>query len=353
MSFKEPVVIAPYSTSVTYERLLSTLLPTLPRDTRVITQAKLLEGVQGHRLIFAIALDDGGLNAELSEMYEHMSRDPALFADAIAVLCVAGNGELYTKSTARELVFRANQAACTFLGRCLVEATASLKNFELRAQLLKSDLPSAWRFHVRKLIEGLRQYEPPLPSKKPNLLVLYSTNRFDRANTVRLWDMVASHLDPTIQVDTYNIGKGQVYDCLACKYERCHRLGCPYPDLMTEEIHARISQCDGLVFLCPNLNDSVGPDLSAVINRLTYLSNTGRIAQQVLYAVIVSGYSGGDLLARQLLNALCLNKNFKLPPAFAFMETANRPLSIMEVPNIQEHAAAYAARINRQLLNLI
>lgn len=351
MALKEPVVIAPYQEGKAYRQMMDTLLTMMPRETRIIATADDLKHLQGHRLVFAVALDDGGLNDELTAMYVRMNREKTLFNDAVAVLCIVGEGELYTKSTARELVFRANQACCTFLGRCLVEATASMKNFELRAELLQTDRPSAWRFHLRKLIERLRAFEPVLPAQRATLLVLYSTNRADRANTVRLWDMIAGHLDPAIQVEGYNVGKGLVYDCRACSYERCNRLGCPENDLVTDVLHDKICRCDALVFLCPNLNDSVGPDLSAVINRLTYLSNTGRIHQQALYAVIVSGYSGGDLLARQLLNALSINKNFMLPPAFALMETANRPLSILDVPDIHAKAAAYAAGMNRLLIH--
>ena len=33
-------------------------------------------------------------------------------------------------------------------------------------------------------------------------------------------------------------------------------------------------------------------------------------------ALIVSGYSGGDLIARQLISGLNMNKSFYLPPRF-------------------------------------
>ena len=61
-----------------------------------------------------------------------------------------------------------------------------------------------------------------------------------------------------------------------------------------------------------------------------------------LFALIVSGYSGGDILARQLIGGLNMNKSFILPGNFALMETANEPGSVLKNPDIQQKAGAFA-----------
>ena len=100
-----------------------------------------------------------------------------------------------------------------------------------------------------------------------------------------------------------------------------------------------------IVFICPNYNDSVSADIMAVINRLTALFRTNDFSKKRMYAIVVSGYSGGDLVAKQIMGAINLNKNFMLPGDFALLATANTPGSINEIPDIEEKAAAFAKRI--------
>ena len=59
----------------------------------------------------------------------------------------------------------------------------------------------------------------------------------------------------------------------------------------------------------------------------------------------MSGYSGGDLLARQLISALNMNKSFFLPPRFCLLETANERGSLVKLPGIDHRAAAFARRL--------
>jgi hypothetical protein len=59
--------------------------------------------------------------------------------------------------------------------------------------------------------------------------------------------------------------------------------------------------------------------------------------------VIVSGYSGADIVGRQLIAALNMNKSFQLPGNYALTETANAPGSITKVPGIQDKIQSYAA----------
>ena len=100
-----------------------------------------------------------------------------------------------------------------------------------------------------------------------------------------------------------------------------------------------------LLLLLPNYNDAVGANVMAFINRLTSLHVSGALSGKSLFAVVVSGYSGGDLVARQAMSALGLNKSFLLPPRFCLMETAGAPGEALRLPGIEERAQRFAERI--------
>ena len=84
-------------------------------------------------------------------------------------------------------------------------------------------------------------------------------------------------------------------------------------------------KADALILMCPNYNDALSANLTAFINRLTALFRQTRFYDKAVFALVVSGYSGSDTVARQLISALNMNKSFYLPPRFALLETANAP----------------------------
>ena len=97
--------------------------------------------------------------------------------------------------------------------------------------------------------------------------------------------------------------------------------------------------------ICPNYNDALSANLTAFINRMTALFTTHRFYDKALFGVIVSGYSGGDIRAQQLISGINMNKAFVLPPEFCLMETANNPKSVLKIPGIEDHARNFAQRI--------
>ena len=115
---------------------------------------------------------------------------------------------------------------------------------------------------------------------------------------------------------------------------------------MVEEIYPAIIDCDVLMMLCPNYNDSITANMSAVINRLTALYRKTKFYDKYFYSIIVSGFSGSDIVAQQLISALNINKTFMLPPQFAFMETANNPGDVEKIEGIMEKAKEFAMRIS-------
>ena len=114
---------------------------------------------------------------------------------------------------------------------------------------------------------------------------------------------------------------------------------------MVEKVYPAIIKSDVLVLICPNYNDSVSANIMAFINRLTALFRTNDFSRKRIYAIVVSGYSGGDIVAQQIIGAVNMNKNFILPPRFAMLETANDPGTALKLPGIEDRVKAFAEGI--------
>ena len=123
------------------------------------------------------------------------------------------------------------------------------------------------------------------------------------------------------------------------------RSGCFYGGVMQDEVYPAVRAADALVLLCPNYNDALSANLTACINRLTALFRQTRFYDKAVFAVVVSGYSGGDTVARQVISAMNMNKSFYLPSRFALIETANDPGQALALPGIGERLEGFAQNI--------
>lgn len=306
--------------------------------------------LKGRRILFAIELGESGINLEYVKLLKSIRLHRDMFEDCIAGVIVDGNSELFTKSVARHLVFSANRAGCAFVGRPLVEGTATLTNFNIIAANLHTDHMTAFRMSVQDLVKRITEHQS-LSCPHPKILVLHSGNA-RTSNTLTLWNMIQENLDA--QITQISLRDGKLYDCNACDYETCLHFGekfrCFYGGVIPTEVYPAVLECDALVMLCPNYNDAVSANLTAFINRLTALFRVHRFYDKQLYAVIVSGYSGGDIVAEQLISALNMNKSFYLPPRFAMMRTANDPGAITQHPNIREEAKQFAEHMMAELM---
>lgn len=330
-----------------YSRHLRELLaPLLPAGTCLRDPSDGLAGLEGKRLLFAVALDEGGCGLEYYRMLSALRRGEARLDGCTAALVVTGQGDLYTKDVARDLVLSANLAGCAFLGRPLVEATGSLRNFRVQAEIHGTDEAAAFRLAVGELVERLLYWPPPPPIRK--LTALHASSRAT-SNTLALWDLVRRNLPEEVEVTELGLRNGTVSDCNGCAYTTCLHFGeqggCFYGGPMVDEVFPAVRECDALVMLCANYNDALSANLTAFVNRLTALFRQSRFYDKRLYGLIVSGYSGGDLLARQLISGLNMNKSFYLPPRFCMLETANEKGSLLRLPGVAERGARFAGRM--------
>lgn len=306
--------------------------------------------LRNKKLLFAISLGESGINLEYYNILKYIRTHRDCLEGSIGGVIIDGNSELFTKSISRQLVFSANRSGCSFPGRPLVEGTRSLKNFNIQAQNLRMDNLGAYIVAGRQLVYNIIQYKPQR-KETPKILMLHASER-KTSNTLTLWEMVKQHLDGC-EIQEISLRNGDIMDCRGCPFETCRHFAedekCFYGGQIVEEVYPAILECDALVIACPNYNDTLTANLTAFVNRLTALVMNHKFYDKQLYGIVVSGYSGGDLVAQQMISALNMNKTFHLPGHFALLETANDPKAILQVEDVEQHAERFAANILKNL----
>ncbi len=370
------------------------------RSYEVVSTAEEFEklNLTNKRFLFVISLGESGINLSYYEMLKKIRlMDGQAFSGSVAGLIVDSNGELYTKSVARELVFAVNKAGCTFVGRPLVEGTKSLYNFNVVAKVEEIDNLTAYCQAALTLVANLSDYRRP-KYEAMDLMVVHASDPAT-SNTLALWELVKEELiglvaetqapgnaetqapgntkapapanaeaqapgntkapapanaeaqasAPALRIKEISLRETIVTDCKACSYETCVHMGkaggCVYGGGSSRDIYASLLQCNALVVVCPNYNDALGANITAFINCLTALFRVYRFYDKQVFAVIVSGYSGGDIVAQQIISALNMNKTFSLPGNFALLETANNPKAILDLPGVRTRAKDFALNI--------
>ena len=303
----------------------------------------------GCRLLFAAALDEYGPDETFYRLLRTLRKHPDCLSGCLGGVIVDGAGELYTKQAARELVLAADLAGCALPGKPLVEGTGSLYNQHIQAGLLHLSWEQTYAHQMEQLAQRLLTFALPRFAR-PKLLMLHASDN-KRSNTVWLGEQVLQRLPSTFETKTISLQNGSIHDCRGCSYEACLHFAaqsrCFYGGSISDDVLPAISRCDAMLFLCPNYNDAVSANLMALFNRLTNLLVRQDLYEKYLYGIVVSGYSGSDIVARQLLGAMCLNKTAILPPEFCLMQTAHDPGSVQKADGIDAQLSAFAARLGR------
>lgn len=309
----------------------------------------LFEGLQNERVLFAVSISAAGLDAQVCELLLYLRTHPEAMEGCVAAMIIDGEGELYTKHLARMLAFAANGAGCLFPGKPLLEATGSLANLHVQSRIRGMDLEDTYKAMASELTQRLIKFEA-VKTAVPKVLVLHASDH-KTSNTLDLCDAVRKHIETYCDIEELSLQNGTVHDCRGCSYKTCSHFAaqntCFYGGAISESIYPAIMRSDALLLLCPNYNDSVGANIMACINRLTGLVIYNDLFDKYLFSIVVSGYSGSDLVAQQVLGALCFNKSFMLPPRFCLMQTANDPGEAIRSPGIEERVRAYANNMLR------
>lgn len=306
--------------------------------------------LKNKRILFAISLGESGVNLTWYEILKAIRLNPGCFESSIGAVIVDGNSELYTKDAARNLVFSSNTSGCTFIGSPLVEGTRNLLNYNILAKNFELTNQEAYEEQGRNLVERLRAFKVQ-GKDNPKLLVLHAGNH-GRSNSLALWKMVEKELN-NVDIEEISLRNGEIFDCIGCPYNTCLYYGekssCFYGGVIVEQVYPAMIECDGLMMVCANYNDALAANMAAFINRMTAPFRVNDFSSKMLFSIVVSGYSGGDLVAQQLISGINMNKSFILPSPFALLETANDPASILKVPGIQEKASNFGRLMNKYL----
>ena len=310
-----------------------------------------LPRLAGNRVLFALALSDHGLDLEVISLIASLRQNPEVMEGATGAIIIDGAGELYTKQTADMLALAANLAGCRFPGKPLVEATGSLDNWNIQSLRRGVSLAGAYRQAARELVVRLMEFSWQT-KERPSVLLLHASDRAT-SNTLQIGTKIVERLLPSCDIREISLQNGAIYDCRGCSYKTCAHFArqnsCFYGGVITNDVYPAINECDALLLLCPNYNDSVSANILAFINRLTSMLVYNSLYEKQLYAVIVSGYSGSEIIAQQVLGALCLNKTFALPPRFCLMQTANNPGEAMQAEGMMERIDDFAAHMLKNL----
>lgn len=282
-----------------------------------------------------------------SKLYEKGAK--CLLGSTAAVL-IHSNTDNGTKRTSQDIIYLANSLGCSFIGHSVVEATCSLKNFFTWKKILNIPVEEICLTMCSRLRNRLLEYNP-ITINNPKILVLYSSPN-KTSNTLDLWHMVSNHLSD-YNIKKLQIENGDVLDCKGCSYKLCTHYGkqnkCFYGGIMVRDVLPSIEESDAIIWLCPNYNDAIAANLTAVINRLTVLYRKITFYNKTTFAVVVSGNSGSDSISKQLIGALNINKGFRLPPYFSIMAIANSPGEIFNIPQIHEMTEAFAENIKKEI----
>lgn len=297
------------------------------------------------RVLFAVSVDAYGLSEDWLSCLRYLRQNPDALEGSAGAMLIDGETALDTKSIARELAFAASMAGCRFPGKPLVEATGALANFDVLAGVRGVDRMTAYRDAAAALV-GRLNIDAVLPVQAPRVLMLHASDKA-RSNTLSIGLEIEKRLlAEGCAVETLSMQEGPLYECYGCSYTACAHFAtqssCYYGGVLPEKVFPALGDCDALLMLCPNYNDAPGAHFLALNNRINALLLRGAPLNKPLYAVVVSGYSGGDIVARQLLGGFCLNKGFSLPPRFCLLETANDPGSALRLPGIADRIDAFA-----------
>lgn len=323
----------------------------VPQDAQWAEAYSAEQDYQNRKICFLVALDALG---GYTELHQHLlslwqARGDSALEGSVAMVLVTSPSELFTKRAAQTVVYLANRMGCRFPGHCLVESLSDLSNFRTWQKTLPMSLEEIRNTQCSRLYQRLAAYEPP--RGEGNLLVLHASSN-KTSNTLMLWEGVARHL-PADRIKTLHIENGSVVDCKGCDFITCghyaKQKSCFYGGIVTQEVLPAIEEAGAVVFISPNYNDALSAMHTALINRLTALYRRVPLYEKRFYGVIVSGNSGSDSVACQMIGALNLNKGMDLPPRFALTGIANDSGSILKVPEFDTLTAGFAAALKREL----
>lgn len=349
-------VISPGLKTDKLRRMISDAVSGAGSELRIVTGREAWpEDYRGRKLLFAVELDEIGSDFEFLAYLKSLAESKPNFEDAHAALLINASTELFSKTFAKYAIFNLNQLGLAFIGKPLVEALPEEVNLKTWQKHTPGTRPEILERLCKDLGYRLSQARRDKPTRL-RLMILHNSD-IRTSNTLMLTHKVIQRLEGSLgdrlKVEEIRLEDGTIRDCRGCTFHTCmsfaENKACFYSGDKFSQIFASIEETDAILWVCPNYNDTISAVLMATINRMSGIYRTVRLDQKRIYGVVVSANSGGDSVAMQLIDGLCLNKGFMLPPYFALIEIANEPLSVLRNRGIDARLEAFAGRIGTLL----
>lgn len=308
------------------------------------------------KILFICDLNAIGRDQKLDELLIYLKsgdRQGCLRGTYVAMINRSGS-DWYTKTFARTWLLQLNMLGASIIGKPLVELLPDFENLMTWQKQIHLPLETVAKNRIIDLVERLMKSES-VKLSRPKILVLHAS-RPAESNTLALWHLVKNTWEVSGKPYDYSeiyIERGSITDCIGCPFEVCvneaKRLNCVVGGQFVEQILPALEWADAIVWICPNYNDTISADLMSVINRMSGFYRTRDLSKKRVYGIIVSGNSGTDAVAHQLVGSLNVNKGFVLPPVFCLSEIASGPLSVLQKENAVDKSARFACEMINEM----
>ncbi len=323
---------------------------TFPDFSFFSTSEMQLEDLTGKTLLLASGVNGIGNDRPMMDFLCAQKQLPTAFRDTTVACFVESETLRFTREAGIRYLYLTNRMGAHLPGRSLVEASQDLENLDALSDALGATSEKI----LTGQLEGARKrlLTPHEKKERPRLSV-WTIGREGVSATRAVWDQVAQHLQG-VDYDLLSFGNQNIRDCRGCAYEICKKMGeqtrCIYDDYVVESLYPSIEACDALLILAPNYNDMLPANIVSAINRMTALFRKRKFYDKRLFSIIVAGHTGAELLSRQLISALHVNKTFALPPCFSFEVRAHNVASVEGNPTLPSRAKLFAEHIQANLI---
>lgn len=323
------------------ERMLRTSFSDYERLT---PREALLSSRTFSRVLLCASLNSIGYDRHLLDFFAR-AQGRNLLEEAVLGVVVESPTPLHTREAGVQLLYHANKLGACLPGRSLVEATNDMENL-LPLSLPLGKTPAEI---LESQLQGLaRRLSQEKPIRENPRLSVWTIGRPQLSATLAIWEMIRPHLSG-VEVELLSFGNENIRDCRGCAYELCKKMGqetrCIYEDYVVKELYPSIERSDGILILTPNYNDMLPANFVSSINRLTALFRKRKFYDKSLFSLIVTGHTGAELLSRQLIGALHVNKTFALPPRFSWEVRAHNVDAVAQNASLPAQARNFAERI--------
>ncbi len=298
------------------------------------------------QLLFAVPLGPDGINYAYLRFLSQLRQGLIHLKGCVAGMVIQSEADLYGKALGAEFALALSMAGCGLVGHPLIEGILPPTDpFREETDLIfhtesnpMSELLSAIGHLAERIMGPVFRGKSPLTGR-PSLPKLLCVHPYfvDGSNAYHLWDELKRRLVPFMQYKELCLSRESTTLCPSCQFHYGKKVdpSSYYGSPLTQETLKDVEEADALLMVVPNIHNSLPAVQLAFIQQLSALCRHKDFSEKAVYALIVSPFSGGDMVAQQLISALSLENSFYLPPNFAMMEVASLPSEILSLPDIE------------------